>query len=910
MASSSACLFLALACAMAVSAAQPSGREGRNSLGMRMIRIEPGSFTMGETNPTPARLGGPRHLANGDWDERPAHKVTITKPSFLAETEVTAEQFRQFQPDYKGSGREGFAAGVSWHDAVAFCEWLSNKEAKPYRLPTEAEWECACRAGTTTFFSSGDDPPKPGEPNAWGLRNMHTGVLEWCLDWHGEYPDADQVDPVGPEAGIARVVRGGGIQDPKAAYYRRSANRGGMIPGYRGEHPIGFRVVQAPLPTTKPLRVEPPFVQQCVRQSAEHIAKGPDPKKPYLRKRPILPIPPENVSADAIHAAGLHPAFLGHNHSPAMEVCPNGDVLAVYYTSVGEYSPDVALMAVRLRFGADEWDMPSLLLDLPDVNDHAPLLWNDGGTLHLFWGGPGTPDVPLRWRSSKDSGATWDEVKFAEFEGRAGSHSPQPINTAFRGPDRTMYVASDGAGGSSVLWASRNDGKTWLDTGGRTHGRHTTFALLKDGRILGMGGKNTEIDGFMPKSISRDWGKTWERSKTPFPALGANQRPSLLRLASGRLFFAGDFQHYSGRQPKGVTERGAYVALSDDEGETWHIRKLAGALPHESRRHDGATVGYSVARQAPNGVIHLITSMNHPSLHFELNEAWILSKEAGADAGASDGRYLLEGKQTWAYPSGQKQWEVTYHQGRKLGEETHWTSGGTTDWSWQHRPSTGSGRGEPAEPRDDGTSVWTQWWPDGKKKAESTWRDHRCEGTATRWDRSGKVVSQCEFADGALAKQSPALKWSVQRNLRAGDLMYGDRSYVFKSIPDHLAGCEWIRPANDSSDTNYSPTAVFQVAAEADVFVPHDDRAKRPEWLKGWTETKDKLVGAEPSDCPHTLFVRRFKAGEEASLGWNGQIGRAGMYIVVVKPVKAIEGESAIRNLKVSDGKNLRPVTE
>jgi len=886
-------LWILAVCAAALAAELPRDTEHANSLGMRMRRIQAGAFTMGETNPTPARLGGPRHLPKGDWDERPAHGVKIAAPFYIAETEVTVEQFRQSQPDYKGSGQDGFVAGVSWDDAVAFCEWLSKKEGKPYRLPTEAEWEYACRAGTTTLFSSGDDPPKPGEPNAWGIRNMHAGVAEWCLDWHGEYPEDDQADPVGPETGIARVVRGGGIQDPKAACYRRSANRGGMVPGYRGQHPIGFRVVQAPRPTTKPLRVEPPFVQQCVRQSAEHVTKGPDPKKPYLRKRPILPIPPENVSAEAIQAAGLHPAFLGHNHSPAMEVCPNGDVLAVYYTSVDEYTPDVALLAVRLRFGAEEWDMPSLLLDLPDANDHAPLLWNDGGVLHLFWGGPGTPGVPFRWRSSKDNGATWDEVKFAAFEGPVGSHSPQPINTAFRGPDGTMYVASDGAGGESVLWASRDNGQTWFDTRGRTHGRHTTFALLKDNRILGMGGKNTDIGGFMPKSVSRDWGKAWERSKTPFAALGANQRPSLLRLASGRLFFAGDFQHRSGRQPKGITERGAYAALSQDEGETWHIKKLAGAQLHESGGHDGATIGYSVARQAPNGVIHLITSMNHPSLHFELNEAWILSDAGEAPPGGD--RYLLEGKQTWAYPSGQKQWEVTYRRGRKAGEETHWASDGTKDWSWQHR--------------EDGTSVWTQWWANGARKAESTWRNHRCEGTATRWDRSGKAISQHEFSGGALARQSPSLKWSAQRNLRVGDAMYGDRSYTFKAIPDHLVGCEWIRPANDSSDTDYNPTAAFQVAAEADVFVAHDDRAKRPEWLKGWTETKDKLVGATPSATPHTLFVRRFKAGEEVALGWNGQVGRAGMYIVVVKPLKPAEGQAPIRNLKVSDGTTLQPVT-
>jgi len=120
-----------------------------------------------------------------------------------------------------------------------------------------------------------------------------------------------------------------------------------------------------------------------------------------------------------------------------------------------------------------------------------------------------------------------------------GPHSKQPINTAFRDKDGVMYVANDAAGGTSVLWASHDNGKTWYDTQGRSAGRHTTYVLLKDGSILGMGGKNTDIDGFMPKAISRDGGKTWKKDKTQFCALGSNQRPSILRLQSGRLFFAG-----------------------------------------------------------------------------------------------------------------------------------------------------------------------------------------------------------------------------------------------------------------------------------------------------------------------------------------------------------------------------------
>jgi hypothetical protein len=129
-----------------------------------------------------------------------------------------------------------------------------------------------------------------------------------------------------------------------------------------------------------------------------------------------------------------------------------------------------------------------------------------------------------------------------------------------RAGDGTLYVASDAEKGSSVLWSTRDDGLTWQDSAGRTAGRHTTFAFRNDGAILGLGGKSTDIEGYMPQSISRDGGKTWDVSQTPFPALAVNQRPSLLRLQSGRLLFAGDYQKRGNISPEGVTNRGCYLA--------------------------------------------------------------------------------------------------------------------------------------------------------------------------------------------------------------------------------------------------------------------------------------------------------------------------------------------------------------
>ena len=124
-----------------------------NSLGMQMVRIEAGSFVMG------AEQGG--------WDERPLHQVTISRPFHVSATEVTNAQFEQFDAGHRQlRGKLGFSTAddeavvfVSWHEAVAFCQWLSEKEGQPYRLPTEAEWEYTCRAGTTTRFSTGETLP-------------------------------------------------------------------------------------------------------------------------------------------------------------------------------------------------------------------------------------------------------------------------------------------------------------------------------------------------------------------------------------------------------------------------------------------------------------------------------------------------------------------------------------------------------------------------------------------------------------------------------------------------------------------------------------------------------------------------------------------------------------------------------
>ena len=927
------CLVALVLCVGVVSLRAERTGSMVNSLGMKLVRIEPGSFPMGS------------EISRDLWSEQPVHDVTISRPFYITETEVSVEQFRRFRKTFAGTpGFAPYVAGVSWTDAVAFAEWLSRKEGKPYRLPTEAEWEYVARAGS-------DDPAgatrELGRPNAWGAKNMLSGPREWCRDWFGEYPAESQVDPVGPSAGFARVARGGpldieernflkidytrpqsrvaiapsfgpyarpggavkpatgpgagligvwfdntdltdprettvitrldnnwsndprgggswsarwrghiegphtgevtfhvetaspfrleiggevvvdawktgrstsgtialekGVKRPVVLSFARA--RGGdrfrvewswsgkereAVPshavGYTTEqeglarseastadapgfHAIGFRLVQAEMPKTAPLPLAATLAQMGVKQDASNVTRGPDPAKPHYRKRYLLPTPLENSPNEAIDALAMHPSFCRHNHCPGLEVMPNGDVLLVIYTSYQEYEPGVSLIASRLRFGADEWDMPSRIVDFVGANDHAPLVWNDNGTVRLFWGSPKLErgGFPFQWTSSSDSGASWREALFPQFVSEIGSHSRQPINSAFRDAKGRIYVSSDGSGGESVLWASDDDARTWFDTKGRSAGRHTTYALLKDGRIVGWGGKNTDIDEFMPRAISSDGGKTWQVSKTPFCRLGTNQRPTVIRLRSGRLFFAGDFIHLNtGSQPKGLGHLGSYVALSDDEGETWHIKKLIGAQPHENparaEHMKGPTLGYAVARQAPNGLIHLVATMTNPCLHFEMNEAWILEgptaerpdqelmassasrvsdvksyeerypggRLRGSWSGGlgDDGRFLMHGTQTWYYEDGTKQWEMRYELGRKVGTETHWSPDGRIVWSWEHAP--------------DGKSAWTQYWPNSQKKAESSWRRFEADGPARRWDRSGKLVSEVNFRRGQM----------------------------------------------------------------------------------------------------------------------------------------------------------------
>jgi hypothetical protein len=697
-----------------------------DSLDLKLVRLDPGAFLMG-ADPAPIPddlLNAPGRImskrpAQGDYDEAPAHKVTITYSFRIGATEVTIAQFRKFRPGYQGNPAFApYAAGVSWHDAVAYCQWLGRQDGKSYRLPTEAEWEYACRRAPA------------------GLQNMQSGVAEWCLDWHGLYPATPQTDAVGRAHGIAKVVRGGGLDFRESKengdkiypallpYFARPANRAAMAPAFASPSGnIGFRVVEAPMPKTEPLPYEPPFFQTAVIQAAPELTRGPAANKPYYQERRLFPDLGGQPMATVGRKIGLAPGLGIAYHNSAVQVCPNGDLVAAYYDSPrNEDDPDQTILSMRLRYGSEEWDMPEPWPNFPDAAEAAPVFWNDRGRLWLFFGSPRLVGAwPFQFMTSMDSGATWSEVHFPNLQGPLGPYTPQPINSVVRAPDGAIYLPVDGKGGTSVLFATRNDGQSWYDTGGRTGGRHTTLVRGKDGSLMGFGGKNTNIDGFMPLSVSTDGGKTYVKSKTPLRPLGNGQRPSVIRLASGRLFFVADFQQHKGVE---VKRPGAFAALSDDEGATWKQRELPEVV----------TVGYVTATQGPNGVIHIVTSHNKPhDVNIDLNEAWVMEGGPAASDGSvqtvityrdtfpsgklratwsagfsPDGRYLLDGPRIVYYENGRKQWESTWRAGHRTGTETYWDANGKKKWE----------RDYPADER----WIWRIYDDSSAVQAESRWK--------------------------------------------------------------------------------------------------------------------------------------------------------------------------------------------
>ena len=608
------------------------------------VEIPAGSFYMGSNG------------EGEDADEAPVHRVTISQSFRMGKTEVTNAQFEAFCPSHKSlRGKDGVSkeddeavVNVSYQDAVDFCKWLSEKEGKNYRLPTEAEWEYACRAGTYTKYYTGDYLPESmcrnqtivrnyqpvslkagsGVPNAFGLYNMHGNVEEWCLDWYGPYSDEAQTDPTGPATGLYRVTRGGSHHTPTD--YLRSANRMAMLPDDR--HSLtGFRVVQSDIQFSV-------LPETCF----------------FLDPIPFV-VAPEIPDVP----------FYAHNHQPSVTWCDNGDLLAIWFSANQENGRGMVVLQSRLKAGEDHWSPATLFFKVPDRNMTGSSLFNDGhGTLYHFNGVEAAGDwqnLMVVMRMSKDNGYTWTAPKIIAPE-HAKRH--QVISGTIRTSKGWLVQACDagpeGNDGAAVL-VSKDGGRSWEDpwdgapkpefregtVGTTVAGIHAGVVELKDGSWMALGRGNTIVtkngSKRMPMSVSEDGGATWRYSASPFPPIDGGQRLVLMRLREGPILLV-SFTDHPQRTPEdergmvfkrkdGTEYRGygMYAALSYDEGKTWPVRKLL-SDGNERFLDGGAWTGFFVmdtshaeprgylaGTQSPDGTIHIVSSR----LHYRFDLKWL-----------------------------------------------------------------------------------------------------------------------------------------------------------------------------------------------------------------------------------------------------------------------------------------------
>jgi len=623
------------------AADMPTEKKLTNSIGMKLVRIEPGHFEMGFGNKKLPKevITGKGQFPNGDFDEHPTHPVKITRPFYIDMYEVTNKQYELFNPEHKkmrrspSSGNNDAVVNVTWYDAQAFCQWLSDKEGLPYRLPTEAEWEYACRAGTTSAYYTGQVLPDEfsrksnmslavGQtpPNPWGLYDMHGNVEEWCLDWYGPYKQGLQVDPVGRVTGDFRVTRGGSYSTP--LYYLRSANRLGTIPQDKNQL-IGFRVVLGRMPATKPLP-EPspqPYQTGVSQKVPADIEQGPNADEPYFHgPRKFIKMP----------AGNRGPLFSRHNHFISVVECRNGDLLAIWHTCITESGRELAVAGSRLRYGQEEWEQASLFWDVPDRNDHGHALWFDGrNTIYHFQGlATQVRDVALMMRTSTDNGVTWSRAHLIAGHGP----SRMPVESVFRTKEGFYVLSCDK--GPNVIWVSRDDGLSWHKSEGTIRGKHAAVVQLIDGRLMAFG-RERNINGKMPISISDDMGKTWKYSPSEFQPISWGQRCVLLRLKQGPLFFASFCKRMMVTDASGKKHQvsGLFGAVSLDEGKSWPWRRLItddgpgreietmDGDPIVMDAHNTESVGYLSVCQTANGIIHLLSSRQH----YAFNLKWLMT---------------------------------------------------------------------------------------------------------------------------------------------------------------------------------------------------------------------------------------------------------------------------------------------
>ena len=566
-----------------------------------------------------------------------------------------------------------------------------------------------------------------------------------------------------------------------------------------------------------------PFHLAAVKDNSKARRLGPDPKKPYFHMRLALPIPPDSDFNLAGMAAGLDGGGWSHNHSPGLTVLPNGDVLAIWFSGRNRNAealslPEPRQIVARLRHGAEVWDPPEVFKDWQDINDGNSVMFTDfnRGETWYFSSGGEKGERQCEVAKTTNSGTSWD---LWLPDRTTAFMSAQPVTNAFRDPSGRLYFVSDGQGGESFLFFSDDEGRTWAGADGRTSTRHATIVPVK------RSSSSPEVDGVRSiigkdrnpnaadVSFGRDgepWGDDFDRVEEfdddEFPPLGSNQRPAAYRLANGKIVVVYDSTDTGAR--RGRNAPNPYIAISDDEGETWTRKELPLGRRHHlfwDEEDTAATLGYATVTQGPNGVIHILTTLTSPGLHYELNEEWIYDEEAGAmepDNGefghsrsfrdhypdgtlkakwnaviTKNGRYLLSGSEKTYYPDGTLEFLAHNYRGYRQNA-TYFSPDGRKRWKWTFELGDTVNGSDDAWLSTDVRGEWRQYSSNGRttkllsqwismplldlKTGEDSSTRRRlpgllADGPAVHYGKKNEELHRFEFVEGCLDERGSCI---------------------------------------------------------------------------------------------------------------------------------------------------------
>ena len=331
-----------------------------------------------------------------------------------------------------------------------------------------------------------------------------------------------------------------------------------------------------------------------------------------------------------------------HNHEPSIAWCPNGDLLAIWFSCANENGREMVILSARLRAGAKQWDAPQPFFKVPDRNMTGCSLYYDkeaGALIHLggieasgWW-----RNLAIAMRKSYDNGHTWTAPVLVAPDHTVGNQLVSGMSRAADGTLIQVCDADPGGVAGSVVHLSRDNGETWQrqgdpdnftfeegGTGPNIAGIHAGAVQLHDGRLMafGRGVRIPDAGGVlrMPVSYSSDMGQTWTYHASVFPPIGTGQRLVLMRLREGPILLVSFDNDPAGEDAR---LRGMFASLSYDEGVTWTAPKLltdGSCIELEGGAWTGSFTldathsepkGYLAATQTPDCIIHLISSRNH-----------------------------------------------------------------------------------------------------------------------------------------------------------------------------------------------------------------------------------------------------------------------------------------------------------